>query len=282
MQARLTGILGWPLGHTYSPIMHHSAFSYLGLPFIYLAFPVRPEELKDALQGIRILDFAGVNLTIPHKEPALSLMDRLDSSATMAGAINTVVNEEGCLVGYNTDIYGFGKALAEAGFEPSNKSIVILGAGGAARGAGALLATRGARRITWANRTEARAEALARNFQALYPESAFQAIPLITSALEAALSEAELLVNSTSIGLMNSAFDPPLPIQSLPGETLVLDLIYNPVQTPLLKDASDRGLKAINGSAMLLHQGARAFELWTGQPAPLQVMRQTLDSMNRS
>ncbi|MBI3076528.1 MAG: shikimate dehydrogenase [Deltaproteobacteria bacterium] len=274
-RTRVVGVFGWPVAHSLSPSMHNAAFRHLGLDFIYVAFPVAPAHLPEALRGIRALDLVGVNLTIPHKEAALPHLDTLAPEVELIGAANTVHHEDGCLVGYNTDARGFTAALQEARFTAAGARGVLVGAGGAARAALWELARGGARAITLLNRTPSRAQALAEAVARQFPGVAVEVRPLRGPGRAQALAGADLLVNATPAGM---AHEPPLdlPLEALPDSCLVCDLVYTPPETPLLRAARDRGLRTCDGLGMLVHQGALSFGIWTKQPAPVPVMRRAL------
>lgn len=270
------GLLGWPVEHSRSPQMHNAAFAHLGLDWHYLLLPVAPSDVPDAIRGVRALRFAGVNVTVPHKQAVIPLLDGVRDEAEAIGAVNTIVNQEGCLIGYNTDAAGFLRALRDAGVEPSGCRAVVLGAGGAARAVVYALLSQDAA-VTIANRTVARARTLATDIGAIfdiYPT----VVPLTAnSALARAVAYADLLVNATSLGMAPQVDADPLPAGlDIAADLVVYDLVYNPRETRLLRRARAAGAAALGGLGMLLHQGAVAFELWTGQEAPIAVMRAAL------
>jgi shikimate dehydrogenase len=266
----LVGLLGWPVHHSISPAMQNAAFRALNLDWAYLPLAVPPESLRDALTGLKALGFRGANVTIPHKEQAILGLDEITPEARSLGAVNTLVVSDGKLVGHNTDVAGFLAALDNAGCSP--RRAVVLGAGGAARAAVFALLSRGAT-VTVANRSPQRAQGLVNTLSA--PSLQADTCPLDTMGLRDALSRADLLVNATPVGMWPATGATPLPsdIGLHPGLT-VMDLIYNPLETLLLRQARQPGAMVINGMDMLIHQGAIAFRLWTGQEAPLAVMRQ--------
>jgi shikimate dehydrogenase len=255
----LAGIMGWPVGHSRSPKVHGYWIERYRLSGAYVLLPVRPERLADALKGLSALGFAGCNATIPHKEAVLRLLDRVDPMAKRIGAVNTIaVGEDGTLTGYNTDAFGFVESLRET--QPTWRAdagpAVVLGAGGGARAVVASLAEQGAREIRLLNRTPARAQALAAELGA----------PVTAVAWEKrhdALADAALLVNATSQGMQGQ---PPLELSldRLPASALVCDIVYVPLETPLLAAARRRGNPTVNGLGMLLHQARAAFEKWFG------------------
>ncbi len=271
---RLTGVFGAPIRHTASPAMHNAAFDHLGINWAYLAFHVSPETLKNALAGARDLGFVGLNLTVPHKIAALPLMDDLDTEAQTLGAVNTVVVRDGRLHGTNTDGYGFVKALEEE-FSLSLKGhhIMILGAGGVGRALAGKCALEQAAKITVANRTPDKAHSLARELAG--HGTVCEAVALDAETLARVLPDADLVVNATAVGLQGSNELPIRPEHFVAGQC-VLDMIYRPPVTPFLEIAQQAGARVANGLSMLLHQGARAFELWTGEKAPIEPMRTAL------
>jgi len=258
--------------------MHNAAFAALGLDFAYLPFDVRPEELKNAVAGIRALSIVGVNVTVPHKETVLDSLDVVTEAAGLIGAVNTIVNHDGRLTGYNTDAIGFLKALEDTGFDPRGKEAAVLGAGGAARAVGAALGMSRIRRITFFNRTLERAKELA---QMVAGATGVQstAVPWeeMGKSGMSIIRSADIVVQTTSIGMHpREAECPPVPADAFRKDQVVVDLVYNPAPTRFLKRAAAAGARTQDGVRMLLHQGAAAFELWTGRPAPITVMENAL------
>ncbi len=255
----LAGVMGWPIMHSRSPKLHGYWLNQHGIAGAYLPLAVRPENLKAALKGLVALGFSGCNVTIPHKEAAMRLVDRVDPIARRIGAINTiVVAEDGTLGAFNNDAYGYIESLREAmpGWRADAGPAVVLGAGGGARAVVASLADRGAGEIRLLNRTPARAEALAREYGP--PVKA-----LNWEERNRALEGAALLVNATSQGLAGQpALD--VSLERLPRTALVSDIIYIPLETPLLAAARMRGNPTVNGLGMLLHQARPAFKAWFG------------------
>lgn len=277
-ETKLVGIFGDPVAHTFSPAMHNAAFAELRLNFVYLPFHVRKEDLQAAVAGIRALGLTGVNVTVPHKETVLPYLDGVAEDAGLIGAVNTIVNRGGLLTGYNTDAAGFLRALGEAGFDPRGVKAVVLGAGGAARAVSIALATAGARQITIFNRTFSRAEGLAKQVREA-TEALAAAVPWeeIQNSGTSVIREASIIVQTTNLGMQpDEAGCPPVPEGAFHKDQLVVDLIYNPQETRFLKTAASGGATVQNGLKMLLHQGAAAFELWTGVPAPVKVMLNAL------
>lgn len=272
------GIFGTPVAHTLSPIMHNAAFEALGLPCRYLPFQVYPENLKKAVEGIIPLGIRGVNVTIPHKETVISFLDSVDSEAQKIGAVNTIVAVSNRLIGHNTDGRGFLASLFEMDVDPSGKRVILLGAGGAARGVAIALAAAGISEIILIARTSSRGKELADRLASL--SSRLKILVLGTDLEREPLFNQDrptLLINATPLGMKE---DDPLPFPSslLNPSWVVADLIYRPYETPLLSAAKKVGAKTVPGLGMLLHQGALAFELWTKEKAPLQIMRASLQA----
>jgi shikimate dehydrogenase len=259
--------------------MHNAAFAALGLDWAYVPWPVGPERLGEALKGLRALtNFAGANVTVPHKEAILPYLDGLTAEARAVGAVNTIVREADRLTGHTTDGAGLLADLAEAlGFPPRGARIVIVGAGGAARAAAFALAAAGARRVTILNRSAERARALAADVGRATPAVETVAYPLHQYPADQILGSADLVINATSVGL-HAGDHSPLDLGPCRPPTVAHDLVYNPPETGFLREARARGLRAVNGLGMLVHQGAAAFSLWTGRPAPTDVMRRALDA----
>ncbi len=276
-RTRVAGVIGWPVAHSLSPPMHNAAFVALGLDWVYVAFAVSPERVGEAVAGVRGLSLAGLNVTIPHKQAVVEHLDDLDQTARDLEAVNTIHNVNGRLTGYNTDGQGLLRALAEAGAGVSGRRVVVIGAGGSARAVAFALARAGAARISLLNRTITRAEDIAVLLANRAGYTAACPLPLTGESGHRAVAEADIVVDCTSVGMHpNEDVDPVVPTDWLqPGQT-VCDLTYNPRDTVLLKAARLRGAKTIDGTGMLVHQGAIALETWTGRPAPVEVMRATL------
>lgn len=273
---KVLGIFGDPVEHSLSPVMHNAAFEAKGLPFVYVPFHVKskpPGELRKAVEAIRALNIHGVNITVPHKERVLKFLDEVDEHALDIGAVNTIVNRQGHLVGYNTDGIGFLLSLREdTGFVPKGKNILIIGAGGAARAIFYSILAGSPASVVIANRTAKRAKLLADEFRKKFRGIDIKAISLAKSALEEHSSYADLLVNTTTIGMMGQG-RLELDIKTLPPRAVVSDIVYRPLATALIKAAESRGLNVHNGLSMLVRQGTVSFELWTGKKAPSELMR---------
>jgi shikimate dehydrogenase len=276
---RVVGVLGWPVRHSASPPMHNAAFRALSLPFVYVPFAVAPNDLGAALAGVRALGLAGVNVTVPLKEQVAPHLDAVSERAHAIGSVNTIVNDDGRLIGDSTDGAGFLAALAQIGAgDLRGRTVVVLGAGGSARAVVYALAGDAGANVVVANRNEARARALAREFAHL--EGRITTAPLAEALLRGALADAAVLVNTTSAGMHpNENETPPVPPDALGPHLIVSDLIYNPAETRLLALAKERGCRAVqNGIEMLVQQGALAFEKWTGVFPPTDVMRAAVEA----
>jgi shikimate dehydrogenase len=272
---RVLGVFGCPVEHSLSPPMHNAALARLGLSYVYVAFPVRPEDLEQALRSLPALGVVGVNLTIPHKERALGQVDEVTDEAREVGAVNTVHCVDGRLIADNTDGRGFYQPLVEAGLDPRGRVVIVLGAGGAARSVVFRLARAGAAKIWIANRSLERAERLA-TAVAASGYGAHRATPLQMDdlgSLERAIRGSELLVQTTRVGMHPEVESiPAVPLDALHRELFVYDLVYNPAETALMAEARKRGCRVLGGAKMLVYQGAAAFERWTGVWPPTDVM----------
>lgn len=271
--ARLAGIFGYPLDHSISPRFQQAAFDHCSLDVSYEAWPVAADSLEPEVRKLRDDGYLGANVTVPHKERVRSYLDDLDPLAEALGAVNTIVKEDGRLAGYNTDAHGFMEALRRDGAcDPKGLTVLVLGAGGAARAAVFALVAAGVASLTISNRTLARAESLASEFEAA--SAGVEAVPMEEPALAGACKKADLIVNTTSMGMRHGIAEreTPLKASTIRTQTMVYDLVYNPAETPLLAEAKAAGAKTLGGLPMLVYQGAASFELWTGRPAPIEVM----------
>ncbi len=267
------GIIGYPISHSISPIFQQAALDHCGIAGSYQAYQVAPDSLEQFFKDLRQPDFLGINVTVPHKEAVIPYLDEVDDWATAAGAVNTVVNRDGCLSGHNTDGSGFLRALKEgAGFYPEDSRVLVLGAGGAARGVILALVRDGIADLTVANRTLERAQRLADLASADGISS--RAIPLSGQELTDSTVNADLIVNCTTIGMYHGPDETgsPLSHSQIPSTALVNDLVYNPLETPLLREAERAGAKCLGGIHMLVYQGAASFQMWTNRDAPVDVM----------
>ena len=264
-RTRTIGIFGYPVEHTLSPAMHNAAFEHLGLDYCYLPFQVRPDALQQAIEGLRALSLAGVNITVPHKEAVIPFLDELSDEADFIGAVNAVVNKDGRLTGYNTDGRGFMLSLAARGIEVSGKKILMVGAGGAARAVSYYLSDK-AEKLVICNRGGEKLRRLVDDLSKIREN---------VSAMDklCGIEQFDVIVNATSLGL--NPDDPvPFDLAPLTGKHVVCDLIYR--ETPLLTAAKRQGCTTVDGLGMLLYQGVLAFELWTSATAPVEVMKKAL------
>ena len=269
-------LIGHPVAHSFSGGMQQAAFDALEIDARYELWDRRQVDLPATIAELRGDEFLGANVTIPHKEHVVPLVDRLTEDAQATGAVNVISREGDKLVGHNTDVPGFKSALSKlVGRQRMPRHAIVLGAGGAARAVVFALITEGFQRIVIFNRHLHRGEALVRHFGRSAAHMDLRAMPWHESVLEAELAKTKLVVNATSLGLVPG--ETPIPAELLPPDLLVMDLVYNPPESQLLKDAVAARCVAMNGEQMLLQQGARSFELWTGKPAPIEVMQAELD-----
>lgn len=269
------GIIGFPIGHSISPIFQQAALDHYEMDATYRAWEVTPADLPAFLEGLRSPQFLGINVTVPHKEAVMHHLDSVDEWAKLAGAVNTIHNADGKLVGYNTDGLGFLRALRESGgFDPRGRRVLLLGAGGSARAVSCALAEAGAGHLTIANRTLARAEHLADLVRARSLECSAISTELGGDALGAASRNADLIVNCTTLGMLHGPGEESTPLtkELIPAKAFVYDLVYNPPETPLLREASAVGASRLGGLHMLVYQGAASFEIWTGKKGPVDRM----------
>ena len=274
------GILGCPVGHSLSPQMYTAAFRAAGLVnYNYITLQIPSGKLYFAVEGIKALDFRGVNVTIPHKSTVMKYLDAIDADAMIIGAVNTVVNDGGILTGYNTDVSGFLAALSEVNFLPEDCHAVILGAGGAARAILWGLCKRRAEYITIGARNPQKAKALADDFR---PQGNVDGFDWLSDEFKELLQTADILINTTPLGMFPDVDAmPPVDLKLLPEGALVYDIIYNPAETKLLRTAKELGYPTLNGLSMLLLQGREAYRLYTGEIPDMKVMRKTLEKILR-
>ena len=300
---KYVGLIGYPVGHSISPAMHQAAFDHYKLDIRYELWETEPSELGAVVERLRIAETLGANVTVPHKEAVMPSMDELDDLALEIGAVNTIVNRGGRLVGYNTDAGGFLRALRkEGGFDPAGKRAVLVGAGGVARAAGLALARAGVKSLVITDIITERAHGLASDLErslartqgppprscvdakdvggvasldyTIHPIPEVKAVSPSDTQFEEAVSGCDLLVNCSPVGMKhsNTECESPLEAKLIPKGALVYDVIYNPLETPLLADAKKAGARTLSGLAMLVYQGAMSFELWTGKEAPIDIM----------
>lgn len=271
---RVYGILGYPVAHSLSPVMHTCAFHHHGLDCLYVAFPVAPHTLAAAVAGAVALGICGLNVTIPHKEAILTQLDEVSPEAQFIGAVNTVQMQSGRTLGHNTDGAGFLQPLRALDLPFAETSVCILGAGGAARAITMALLQAGCPVLTVANRTFARGARLVAALHEHFPQAQVQAVSMERAAHVARCSK--LVVNATSIGLHRGE-QPALPETCFHAGHIVYDIVYRPLDTPLLQGARRRGATVIPGIDMLIGQGAEAFRLWTNLPFPVAEVRRAVE-----
>jgi shikimate dehydrogenase len=276
---KFVGLIGHKLKHSISPQFQQAAFDYLGLDIRYELWDTDKDELPNVVEGIRKPSKLGANVTIPYKEAVLLLLDKVDQLARRIGAVNTIVKvkRDDKLVGYNTDAGGFIRALEEdGGFDPKGKRAVLIGAGGAARAVSFALTDAGVRSLVILNRSIERGKELAMDLKWDLKVSDTEVIALSwkDGRTLTALSECDLLVNCTSVGMKNSASEgkSPLSMGLIPKRALIYDVVYNPIETPLIAAAKRAGARTLGGLPMLVYQGAASFKLWTGEEAPIDIM----------
>ncbi|MDO9045939.1 MAG: shikimate dehydrogenase [Methanobacteriaceae archaeon] len=272
-KTNIVGLIGDPVGHSMSPPMHNAAFEYLGLDFAYVPFNVKITALDEAIKGASALGIKGLNVTIPHKIKVLEFLDVIDNPAELIGAVNTIKFDSGKITGYNTDGIGAVRALEEV-VQVKDKKVLMVGAGGAARAVAFQLILSGIESITIINRTPEKALKLKNEIESKIDSNIFYGNLEI---LEKEISKADILINTTPIGMYPHINDTPLANASMMHSDLVVnDLVYNPMDTVLLKEAEKAEAKTVSGLKMLLYQGAEAFKIWTNKDAPLDIMEKNI------
>ncbi|MEN6520637.1 MAG: shikimate dehydrogenase [Armatimonadota bacterium] len=272
-KTKVFGVFGHPVGHSLSPAMHNAAIESLGLNYVYVPFDVTPEYLPQALSGVRALGVSGVNVTIPHKEAVIELLDEVVGDAREVGSVNTIINIDGRLTGTSTDGAGFLRSLEGSGFSPKGKTAVVIGAGGSGRAVTFALAKAGAK-VTVFSRSLTKAERLAEDIRSLGMECCAGDISSLQSSGSGL--ETDLLVNCTPVGMYPDSGKTPVPAEVLRRGIVVCDLVYNPVKTPLLEAAEARGARTVSGLDMLVYQGALSFKIWTGIEPSIHTMKAAL------
>lgn len=264
-KTKITGLFGYPVEHTLSPAMHNAAFKSLGLDICYVPFRVSPEELPDAVRAVRALDLIGVNITVPHKEKVIPLLDKVNEEAAFIGAVNTIVNNDGILTGHNTDGRGFISSLTEKGVLIDDKEILVIGAGGASRAISYYLSEKASKLFLY-DVDKPKAKTLVGDLNKL------RGNVYLLDKLENP-GKPHIIINATPLGLRQ---EDPLPLHPdlITSDTVVCDLIYK--KTKLLQEAENKGAITLDGLGMLLWQGVLAFELWTGFKPPVDLMRNAL------
>jgi shikimate dehydrogenase len=270
-KTRVYGVIGDPIEHTLSPVMHNAAFEALKLDCAFLAFKVKPAEVGNATIGMRGLNIQGLNVTMPHKEAVIKHLDEIDPTARFLNAVNTIQNKNGNLLGFNTDGVGALKALRANQIEPKDKKILLLGAGGAAR-AIAYSLSKEVGELVILNRTPKPAEELANLLKQVSNKKITVGV-LSSETIETNLADTNVLINATSIGMKPNADQTPIKAEWLRRNLAVMDIVYNPVETKLVKNAKAAKASVVSGVEMLIYQGAASFEIWTSCKAPVEVMR---------
>lgn len=268
------GVIGNPIAHSLSPVMQNAGIQAAGLDYSYIAMPVKNEALGEAVAGMKALGFRGLNVTIPHKQAIMPFLDKIDGDAEIIGAVNTVLNEDGYLTGYNTDVIGFIEGMKQQGFQPAGKHALLLGAGGAARAIIWGLIKEKVASLTIAVRNPAKVQPTVDYFKK------YMDITLLDwqdEKMHEALAQAQLLINATPLG-MEPHIDamPPIDWSYVQPTIFAYDIIYTPAETLFLKTARELGCQTLNGEAMLVGQGAAAFKIWTGHTIKQEPMAQAL------
>ncbi|WP_072449608.1 shikimate dehydrogenase [Blautia sp. Marseille-P3201T] len=278
---KLTGLLGEPVNHSISPLIHNFSFQHLNLDYVYLCFQINEKTLEDAVKGLRILDVKGFNLTMPNKNKILSYLDSLSPAARLIGAVNTVENKNGNFIGHNTDGIGFMQSVKEQNIDMKNQTMTLLGIGGAATAICAQAALDGVNTIHIFSRPNSshlpRIKTLQENLEKETTCKIFIHNLFDKQDLKSSVKDSSLLVNATSVGMAPHTEDCIIEDNSIFHKHLaVADIIYNPWETTLLKKAKAEGCKAFNGYSMLLYQGAEAFRIWTGKEIPIELVKEHL------
>jgi shikimate dehydrogenase len=272
------GVIGDPIEHTLSPLIQNRAIGAMGIDAVYTAFRVAPERLEDAIRGMRAFGIGGLNVTVPHKTAIIAFLDDITGEAKAVGAVNTVMNRNGRLVGDNTDVHGFLMCvLGDGGIEQLPGRVCVLGAGGAARGVVFACAVRDeVKEVIIVNRTVSKAEAIAADLAGVV-KARITAVPATDDTIAEEVAAAGLVVNTTSVGMHpNTGDSPVVRPEAFHAGQIACDIVYNPIETMFLRDAAARGAKPVGGLAMLAHQGARSLSLWTGREAPSGIMLDAL------
>jgi shikimate dehydrogenase len=280
-KTRVCGVIGDPIEHTLSPTIHNAAFDQLKLDFVFLAFRVKAADLENAVRGMRGLAIHGLNVTMPHKSTVISFLDEVDATVQFLGSANTILNKDGKLSGFNTDGVGALKALRENGVALSEKKMLLLGAGGAAKAIAFSLAKE-VGELAILNRAAEKAKELAETLGRMFNKKVVGG-GLSSDAIAKNLRDSDILINATSVGMKPNLTQSLVAPQWLKSDLAVMDIVYNPVETKLAKDAKAAGAKVISGVEMLIYQGAASFEIWTGRSAPIEIMRRAaLNKLSRA
>ncbi len=270
-KTRLCCVIGHPVDKSLSPIMHNEAFRAKGLDYVYLAFDVDTFHLKEAVEGLRALKVKGFNVTMPHKVAILNLLDRIDEDASLVGAVNTVVNDDGELIGYNTDVNGIISALEAKVHSLKGLKALLIGAGGAARACIVALVLKGCKEIIIMNRNFDKAKLMAEDLSKKLKMN-YILEELSMDSLKKAINSVDIIINATPIGTYPNLDESIVPQELIKKDMVVFDVVYNPKKTKLIRDAEKMGAKVIPGYEMFVGQGAASFKLWTGIDAPVDIM----------
>jgi len=270
-------IIGHPVAHSLSPLMHNTAFEALGLDCRYEAIDVEADDLQETVSGLKERAIDGFNVTLPHKQQIMPLLNDIEEEAQVIGAVNMVVRRNDGFVGLNTDLMGFSQSVAPFKSRIENANVLLLGAGGVARAAlYGLLQSNQPARVLVLNRSLEHAEELVAVFSAVHPETTLSSESLFDDNLQKTVDEADVIINATSVGMKPYPDASPLEDVKFRKKHLIMDLVYTPRETKLLKTAADAGATTLSGLEMFLHQGAAAFHLWTGQSMPLDIVRKVV------
>ena len=270
-KTRVFGVIGDPIEHSLSPTIQNAAFGHLGLDFVFLAFHVKAADLENAMRGMRGLGIHGLNVTMPHKRAVIGCLDEVDFTVRFLDSANTILNRDGKLSGFSTDGVGALKALLENGVDLSGKKVLLLGAGGAAKAIAFTLVPE-VGELAILNRSTEKAEALAETLGHMFNRNVVGGA-LSPETIKMNLRDSDVLVNATSAGMKPNLSQSLVAPEWLKSDLVVMDIVYNPIETKLAKDAKAAGAKVVSGVEMLIYQGAASFEIWTGHAAPIEVMR---------
>ncbi len=273
-KTRVCGVIGDPIEHSLSPTIQNAAFKALDLDYSFLAFKVTSNGVANAITGMRGLGIVGLNVTMPHKEAVIKYLDKIDDNAKFLNTVNTIYNKKGKLLGFNTDGFGALKALKENGADPKDKRVLLLGSGGAAR-AIAFTLVQEVDELTILNRTVSEAKKIA-NLLTKTCNKKVHTDSLNKQIIKKQMQQIDILINATAVGMKPKADSSLISPEWLKPTITVMDIVYNPVETKLLKDAKSIGAKIISGVEMLIYQGAASFEIWTDKPAPVEIMRKAV------
>lgn len=266
VRTKILGLVGYPVEHSLSPLLHNQAIKRLNLNYVYLPLPIKPENLREGIEGIRALGVLGVNVTIPYKEKVIPFLDELDSLANKIGAVNTIKNNNGILKGYNTDVSGFARMVEkDGGCKIKGKKAMVIGAGGASKAVITALCSKGIKELYLLNRNEEKGKNLIEIYKSKFPDVYFIAGGIRPEFYFSLVKKIDLLVDTTPVGMApKENVDPVIIPEALHSNLLVIDLVYNPGETTLIKAAKKRGAKTLNGLGMLIYQGSESFQIWTG------------------